>query len=48
MLNALLSIRYETDTRLATVLTPEEFARLKESMYLPRWERALPSRGTPM
>jgi hypothetical protein len=48
LLTALLTIRYETDTQLATVLTHEEFARLKESLFLPRWERALPSRGTPM
>lgn len=48
LLNALLTIRYETDSQLASVLSPEEFARLKESLYPPRWERALPSRGTPM
>ena len=48
LLTALLTIRYETDTQLATVLTPDEFARMKESLYLPKWERALPSRGTPM
>jgi hypothetical protein len=48
LLTALLTIRYETDTQLATVLTPDEFARMKESLYLPRWERAVPSRGTPM
>ena len=48
LLTALLTIRYETDTQLATILTPDEFARMKESMYLPKWERALPSRGTPM
>jgi hypothetical protein len=48
LLTALLTIRYETDTQLATVLTPDEFARMKESMYLPKWERAIPSRGTPM
>ena len=48
LLSALLAIRYETDTQLATVLKPEEFARLKESLYPPRWERAIPSRGTAM
>ena len=48
LLTALLTIRYQTDTQLATVLTPDEFARMKESMYLPKWERAIPSRGTPM
>ena len=48
LLTALLTIRYETDTQLATILTPDEFARMKESMYLPKWERAIPSRGTPM
>ncbi len=48
LLTAVLTIRYETDSQLATVLTPEEFARMKESLYLPRWERALPSRGTAM
>lgn len=48
LLTAVLTIRYETDSQLATVLTPEEFARMKESLYLPRWERAMPSRGTAM
>jgi hypothetical protein len=48
LLTAVLRVRYDTDTQLATVLSPEEFARLKESLYLPRWDRALPSRGTPM
>jgi hypothetical protein len=48
LLTALLTIRYETDTQLATVLTPDEFARMKESIYTPQWERVLPSRGTPM
>lgn len=48
LLTALLTIRYETDAQLATVLKPEEFARLKESLYPPRWERALPSRGIAM
>lgn len=48
LLTALLAIRYETDTQLATVLTPDEFARMKESLVLPRWERAIPSRGTQM
>jgi len=48
LLTALLTVRYETDSQLATVLTPDEFARLKESIYIPRWERALPSRGTAM
>jgi hypothetical protein len=48
LLTALLTIRYETDTQLATVLTPDEFARMKESIYLPQWERAMPSRGTRM
>ena len=48
LLTALLTIRYETDMQLATILTPDEFARRKESMYLPKWERALPSRGTAM
>lgn len=48
LLTAVLTIRYETDSQLATVLSPEEFARMKESLYLPRWERALPSRGTAM
>jgi hypothetical protein len=48
LLTAVLTIRYETDSQLASVLSPEEFARLKESLYPPRWERAIPSRGTPM
>ena len=49
VLTAVLTIRYETDTQLASVLTPDEFARLKESLHTaPRWERALPSRGTAM
>ena len=48
LLTAVLSIRYETDMQLATVLTPDEFARMKESLYQPRWERAMPSRGTAM
>ena len=48
LLTALLTIRYETDTQLATVLTPDEFARMKESIYLPQWQRAIPSRGTRM
>ena len=48
LLSAVLSIRYETDSQLASVLTPGEFARLKESLFPARWERALPSRGTPM
>jgi hypothetical protein len=48
LLSAVLTIRYETDTQLASVLSPDEFARLKESLYPPRWERALPSRGTAM
>ena len=48
LLSAVLTIRYETDMQLASVLTPDEFARMKESLYLPRWERAMPSRGTAM
>ena len=48
LLTAVLTIRYETDMQLATILTPDEFARMKESLYIPRWERALPARGTPM
>lgn len=48
LLTAVLSIRYETDMQLASVLTPDEFARMKESLYQPRWERAMPSRGTAM
>jgi hypothetical protein len=48
LLSAVLTIRYETDMQLATVLTPEEFARMKESLYQPRWDRAMPSRGTVM
>ena len=48
LLTALLTIRYQTDTQLATVLTPDEFARMKESIYLPQWQRAIPSRGTRM
>ena len=48
LLTAVLTIRYETDMQLASVLTPDEFARMKESLYQPRWERAMPSRGTAM
>ena len=48
LLTAILLIRYETDVQLASVLSPDEFARLKESVYPVRWVRALPSRGTPM
>ena len=48
LLKALLTIRYETDMQLASVLTPDEFARMKESIHPPRWARAMPSRGTPM
>jgi len=47
LLRALLAIRYETDLQLATVLTPDEFARLKESLYPSGWERGIP-RGTRM
>ena len=48
LLTAVLTIRYETDMQLASVLTPDEFARMKETLYLPRWERAMPSRGIAM
>lgn len=48
LLTAILLIRYETDAQLATVLTPDEFARLKEAVHPASWVRALPSRGTPM
>ncbi|MGE5094144.1 MAG: hypothetical protein ACM3SO_03340 [Betaproteobacteria bacterium] len=48
LLAAILLIRYETDAQLATVLTPEEFARFKEAVYPAGWVRGLPARGTQM
>ena len=49
LLASILLIRYETDMQLATVLSPDEFARLKEAVYpASGWVRAVPSRGTPM
>jgi hypothetical protein len=48
LLTAVLLIRYETDAQLASVLSPDEFARLKETVYPAGWVRAMPARGTPM
>jgi hypothetical protein len=48
LLDAIRTIRFEADMQLATVLTQEEYARLKEASLQTGWQRAWPQRGTPM
>ena len=48
LLEAIRTIRFEADMQLATVLTQEEYARVKEASLHTGWQRAWSQRGTPM
>jgi hypothetical protein len=48
LLNAIRTIRFEADMQLATVLSHEEYAQLKEASLHTGWQRAWSQRGTPM
>ena len=48
LLEAIRTIRFEADMQLASVLTLEEYAQVKEASLRTGWQRAWSQRGTPM